>query len=141
MKKTFKSTALLAISLILIIALASCNMFSAKDLWADATYTEDMTFGEGGSTVKVEVKAGDRSVVFTVNTDKTNLADALLEHDLISGEEGQYGLYVKVVNGITADYDVDASYWLLYIDGAYALSGVDSTDITAGSVYKLEYTK
>jgi hypothetical protein len=141
MKKTFRSIAALLLALVFVNALISCDLFAEKDLWADATYTEDMTFGEGATTVVVEVKVQDKKVAFTLNTDKTTVADALLEHGLIAGDEGEYGLYVKVVNGITADYDVDASYWLLYIDGSYAMTGVDSTEITAGTVYTLEYTK
>ena len=46
----------------------------------------------------------------TINTDKEILRDALEEHNLISGEQGAYGLYVKVVNGIKADYDEDGGY-------------------------------
>ena len=65
----------------------------------------------------------------------------MFEHELISGEESQYGLYIKSVNGIVADYDVDASYWAFYVDGEYAMSGVDTTEIAEGKVYQLVYTK
>ena len=64
-----------------------------------------------------------------------------MEHKLIEGDEGPYGLYIKKVNGITADYDVDKSYWGFYINGEYATTGVDTTKITEGATYKLEYTK
>ena len=57
------------------------------------------------------------------------------------GEDGQYGLYVKTVNGITADYDVDGTYWAFYINGEYAMSGVDVTDIAAGSTYAFKVEK
>ena len=110
-------------------------------LWATATYTQDTSLGEGANTVAVEVKAEDKSVTFTVNTDKSTVGDALLEHGLIDGDNSEYGLYVKVVNGITADYDVDQSYWAFYIDGEYAMTGVDTTDITEGAAYQLVYTK
>ena len=76
-------------------------------------------------------------VTFTINTDKEILGDALLELGLVAGEAGAYGLYVKRVNGVRADYDIDGHYWALYIDGAYGLAGVDTTPITAGSVYRL----
>ena len=76
-----------------------------------------------------------------VLTDETTVGAAMLANELIAGDEGEYGLYVKVVNGITADYDVDQSYWAFYIDGEYAMSGIDCTDITEGSVYLLEYTR
>ena len=114
---------------------------SETGLWANATYTQDTSFGEGANAVTVEVKADDRTVTFTVNTDQTTVGAALLEHDLIAGDESEYGLYIKVVNGITADYDVDQSYWAFYIDGEYAMSGVDTTDITEGATYQLVYTK
>ena len=110
-------------------------------LWANARYTEDTTLGNGAKTVTVEVKAEDRSVIFTVKTDQTTVGAALLEHDLIAGEQGAYGLYVKKVNGITADFDVDQSYWGFYINGEMAMTGVDGTEITEGARYLLAYTK
>ena len=72
---------------------------------------------------------------FLVHTDKTTVGEALEAADLIAGEEGSYGLYVKTVNGVTLDYDTDGKYWAFYIDGQYAATGVDSTKIQAGSAY------
>ena len=69
------------------------------------------------------------------------MGDALLELGLIEGEEGAYGLYVKKVNGITADYDTDQTYWAFYINGEMAMTGVDATDIEAGSVYSFKVSK
>ena len=60
---------------------------------------------------------------------------ALLSLGLIAGEDSDYGLYVKTVNGVTVDYDADGKYWAFYVDGEYAATGVDSTDITAGATY------
>ncbi len=137
-----KTAALLSVLLLAaIFVLTACNTVDAEGLWENATYRRDMEFGKGATTVYVEVKAGDNSVTFTINTDKETLGDALIEHDLISGEEGQFGLYVKKVNGITADYDVDASYWGFYKDGEYMLTGVDTTVIADGEHYELVYTK
>ena len=143
MKKTETSriSVILAAVLLLSLMLASCNTVERTGVWEDATYRKDMEFGNGATTLVVEVAAEDQSVTFTVKTDKETVGEALMEHGLIDGEEGAYGLYVKVVNGITADYDVDKSYWSFYIDGEYAMSGVDTTEITEGTIYKLEYTK
>ena len=77
----------------------------------------------------------------TIHTDQTTVGEALQELGLIEGEEGQYGLYVKTVNGITADYDADKTYWGFYINGEYAMSGVDTTDIVAGDTYALAVEK
>ena len=141
MKKTIKSTISIIFAFILILSLVSCNTVEKTGVWENATYHKDMEFGSGAKTVVVEVKAEEQTVTFTVKTDKDTVGAALLEHGLISGEEGPYGLYVKAVNGITADYDVDKSYWAFYINGEYAMTGVDATDITEGTTYQLEYTK
>ena len=138
-----KKTITLSISLLLIfmLCLTSCNTVDAEGLWESATHRRDMTFGNGAKTVTVAVKVEDKSVTFTVKTDEEYLGDALIAHELIEGEEGPYGLYVKQVNGITADYDVDASYWALWKDGDYCSYGVDTAPIADGDVYEIVYTK
>ncbi len=109
--------------------------------WADAVYTEDAEFGEGAKTIKVEVIAEDNSVTFTIKTNAETLGEALLAHSLVEGEDGQYGLYIKKVNGILADYDVDGTYWSLTKDGEYVMSGADTTSISDGEHYELTKTK
>ena len=137
MKKTSKLTLLALAILSLIATLASCTATVSDELWQTALYTNDKEFGEGAKTVEVEVRAGEKSITLTIHTDKNTLGDALMEHHLIEGEQGAYGLYVKKVNGIVADYDVDMSYWGFYKDGAYMMSGVDLTEINNGEHYEL----
>lgn len=72
---------------------------------------------------------------FVIYTDKTILSDALLEHDLIAGEDSEYGLYVKTVNGITLDYNKDGKYWAFYVNDAYATKGVEKTEIDDSAKY------
>ena len=141
MKRTIKSSISIILAIVFTLCLFSCNSVEDSGVWENATYLEDTSFGSGSKTVVVEVRAEEQSVTFTIATDKKTVGEALLEHGLISGDESTYGLYVKVVNGITADYDVDQSYWAFYIDGEYAMSGVDQTEIKQGAKYKLEYTK
>ena len=141
MKKILKSSACIILSVLFVVCLVACNTADKADVWEMATYRKDTSFGNGSKTATVEVKVEEESVVFTIKTDKDTVGEALFEHKLIDGEEGQYGLYVKTVNGITADYDTDKSYWAFYIDGEYAISGVDSTEITEGVTYQLVYTK
>lgn len=143
MKKTVTSIISIAISVLMIVCLVSCanNSADKTGLWENAKYVSDEEFGEGKITVQVEVKAEEQSVTFTVNTDEKYLGDALVGHELIDGEEGQYGLYVKSVNGIVADYDVDQSYWAFYKNGEYMMTGIDTTEIADGEHYELVYTK
>ena len=75
---------------------------------------------------------------FEIHTDKETVGEALLELGLIAGDESEYGLYVKTVNGITADYDKDGVYWAFYVNGEYAQTGVDSTSITEGDSYSFK---
>ena len=141
MKKT-KLFAVITVMLIAIAMLISCGPTEPDPtLWDSATYKEDATFGEGEKTVTVQVAVYENLVTFTIRTDADTVGAALMEHDLIAGDVETYGLYVKVVNGIRADYDVDQSYWAFYIDGEYAMAGVDLTEITEGAIYRLEYTK
>ena len=112
-----------------------------QGLWKNATYLKDTEFGAGSKTIAVEVKVDDKSVTFTIHTDKTTLGDALIEHGLIVGETGMYGLYVKTVNGMLADYDIDGSYWSFYKGGEMMMTGVDGEPISGGEHYEIVYAK
>ena len=90
--------------------------------------------GEKSFVFTVTDKEGSETE-FEIHTDKATVGEALLENGLIEGEESEYGLYVKTVNGITADYDVAGTYWAFYINGEYAQTGVDSTEIVEGVTY------
>ena len=126
----------------LLFAISSCGNSSAPaDIWMDAQYSKDTTLGNGDKTVTIKVEAEDKSVVFTIKTDKKTVGEALLEHKLISGDEGPYGMYVKKVNGILADYDVDQTYWSFSKDGEYMTTGVDMTEFSDRDEFELVYTK
>ena len=75
---------------------------------------------------------------FEIHTDEKTVGAALAALNIVAGEDSEYGLYIKTVNNITADYDTDGTYWAFYIDGEYATTGVDSTEINEDSVYMLK---
>ena len=118
------------------ITAAGCSEKPEESLTSasDASQYEVMGEGETEFTFTIVDTEGNETG-YEIHTDKTIVGDALLELDLISGDEGEYGLYVKTVGGITLDFDTDGKYWAFYVDGAYASSGVDTTDINAGSTY------
>lgn len=105
---------------------------------------EDMDvtiLGEGATSFILIVEDLDGTkTTFEICTDETTVGAALLGVELISGTVEAYGLYVKEVNGITADWDVDGTYWAFYEDGAYAALGVDSTNIDPNVTYSLVKT-
>ena len=66
---------------------------------------------EGAKTITVEVFNGEEFVGnHTLTTDKAYLGDALEEAGLVEGEESATGLFVKTVDGITAD-DSQQQWW------------------------------
>ena len=138
MKKNFIFTRALAAILALI-----CMLSMALSL---VSCSNDGDANESGTgtpiTITLEVIGPDgTSKEHTVSTDSSkNLRQALEGAGLISGDEGAYGLYVKVVDGITADYDIDGSWWSLTKEGVLC-SGVDSTPIADGDHFEFTYSK
>jgi len=115
-------------------------LIAAMALSMTACGTE--TLGTGSATFTFQVVDGNGTQTdFTIATDKATVGEALLDEGLIAGEDGPYGLYVKQVNGITADYDVDGTYWAFYIGGEYAVTGVDKTAPEDGAVYMFKVEK
>ena len=106
----------------------------------EADVSSDVTvLGEGSVSFPLTVVDGDGNTTqFEIHTDKETVGQALLALELIAGDDGEYGLYVKTVNGVTVDYDTDGKYWAFYIDDEYAMTGVDSTPITDGSSYSFK---
>ena len=102
-----------------------------------------LTFCGCGRNGKAETKAfqvvvtdlNGQETTFHYTSDKESVGQALLAEGLIQGEQGDYGLYVKTVNGLTLDWEKDGKFWAFYIDGEYAATGVDQTPITEGSTY------
>ena len=142
MKKNMIVSISFFVVIVLSMCVSSCNKPGAEpDVWSGATYTENAEFGDGEKTILVEVVAEDKSITFTIHSDKNTLGDALIEHSLIEGENGAYGLYVKKVNGILADYDKNQCYWGLYKNGESLMTGVDGVDIADGEHYEIIYTK
>ena len=134
---------LLCMMLIVAMALtAGCGEKKQKNTFSAGQETVTNKLGEGKTQFNFTVvdKEGKKTA-FEIHTDKTTVGDALLELDLIAGEESAYGLYVKQVNGITADYDVDQTYWAFYVNGEYGMTGVDATAIEAGATYTFKVEK
>lgn len=98
--------------------------------------------GEGEKSFDFTVTDADGNEThFKIHTDKTVVGEALQELGLLDGEEGPYGLYVKTVNGITYDYDTHGRYWAFYVNGEYAVTGVDVTEIEENATYSFKAEK
>ena len=95
----------------------------------------------GEKHITVEVIHKDESTkTFTYDTDGSYLSEVLVSEGLISGDDSQFGLYVTTVDGETADYNADQSWWALSVNGEFAQTGADSTPVNDGDVYTWTYT-
>ena len=148
MKKTnIKQMLSFIVCMLLIAAMAlftiGCNDNAKQESEnSSVTQTDVKEIGNGKTKLSfVAVDLYGNETAFSVKTDKTTVGEALAEHNIIAGEEGSYGLYVKTVNGITLDFDKDGTYWAFYVDGKYAEKGVDQTEINENSVYSFKPEK
>ncbi len=142
--KHLKNLLSLILCTVLIAAVALCTI-GCNDSGKVETGTEAsdvIVKGEGNTVFYFNVVDGEGNTSkFEIHTDATIVGEALLALDLIEGEDGDYGLYVKKVNGITADYDTDGTYWAFYIGDDYGMTGVDLTEITPGATYAFKVSK
>ncbi len=145
--KSIKRILLFAVCMVLVAAIAlfttGCNGKNTPDENSTANTTaveapeaKSIEMGQGKTQFNFSVTLPDGVVKnYIIKTDKTIVGEALQELGLIEGEEGPYGLYVKVVNGVEQDYDKHGKYWAFYINGEMAMSGVDKTEIVPGDSY------
>ena len=147
MNKTKISNVVLRLVCLMLIAAISFSIVGCQNKETPKTpdtteQGEVTTLGEGALPFNFNVVDGEGNVTkYVINTDKTIVGEALIEHSLIEGDEGDFGLYVKKVNGILADYDVDGTYWAFYENGAYASKGVDQTTVVIGATYEFKVEK
>ena len=137
MKNVMKSKVVLSVlASVLIVAMA----FSFSACGNDSNVNNDDAKVQKSFVFKVvDLDGSEKS--FDIKTDASTVGEALLAEKLISGTMGDYGLMVDTVNGIKYEYNADGAYWAFYVNGEYAMSGVDTTDIVDGTTYSFVATK
>lgn len=83
------------------------------------------------------------TTTYRLKTDAEYLRQAMDEAEGLTytGTEGPYGVMITTVNGETADYNVDASYWSFNVNGTYCNYGVDEQPVNDGDAFSIVYTK
>lgn len=121
--------------------IAAAAIVAVLAILAGVWYFTRPKTSEGSKSITVEVVHKDESTkTFTYKTDEEYLGKLLQDEGLISGEDGDYGLYITEVDGEAAVYETDKAYWAFYQNGEYANQGIDLTPITDGDSYSLVYT-
>lgn len=135
--------ALIAFCVVLVAFFVLYQQFAPKKITEDRpsssgsplTSAEPSPFYEKKVTVIIRIPdREDRTVILETNA--KSLRAALEENDLIAGEEGQFGLYVKTVDGVTAD-ESKQQFWSFTKDGAMLEVGVDYVEIADGEQYEI----
>lgn len=99
---------------------------------------------EGSKAITIEVINEDKqSTKYDVNTDAEFLQQAMEETEGLefSGTEGDFGMMVDTVNGVTADYNTNGAYWAFFVNGGYCNYGISEQPVEDGDAFQIVYTK
>ena len=99
---------------------------------------------QGDKSITIEVVDNNAaSTSYEVHTDAQYLRQAMEEAEGLefSGTESEYGMMVETVNGVTADWNVDQSYWSFYVNGEYCNYGIDTQPVVDGDAFQIVYSK
>lgn len=136
MKNVMSNKVVLSVlSLVLIVAMA----LSFSACGNDGNEKDDAKAEKSFVFKVVDLDGSEKS--FDIKTEAKTVGEALLNEGLVSGTTGDYGLMVDTVDGVKYDYNADGAYWAFYVNGEYAMSGVDTTDIVDGTTYSFVATK
>lgn len=137
MKEIFKINFRSVLSLVLVAAMvlmfAGCGQNQNEDPTEAPTNQQEVQ--EKSFAFEVVALDGTKKEFTVKYDDEKTVGEALVNEGLISGSDSQYGLMVDTVNGQKYTYEENKVYWAFYIDGEYAMTGVDSTTIEDGKIY------
>ena len=120
-------------------ALAGCSTTPAETTAPPAETTPVTEVGEGAANFELTIVDKDGVThLYRVHTNVGMVGEALTEVDLIDGEQGPYGMYIKSVLGQVLDYETDGMYWSFYVNGEYAQTGVDQIPVEHDGKYMLK---
>lgn len=140
MKKSL--IALLALILVFTAVMFGCTDKDSPE--APVTEVESINESDNGyekSFIFEVVDKDGKTTQTTIEADGGYVGEVLQNLGYLEGEEGPYGLYIKKVNGITADYDIDGTYWAFYVDGEMSTKGADQVEIVDGVTYSFRVEK
>ena len=120
-----KKTTIIAIAIVVFLVIAALVCWASfrpqalegvKDITVTITHTDGTTRTE------------------EIETTAQYLAEALEPYDLLEGEDSEFGLFVKTVDGEYAD-DAEGVYWMFNVNGAMGEYGVDTQPVADGDTY------
>ena len=113
------------------------SVFSLSGCTVGKIKTDGSTQAEKTVTFKIVYEDGSSKNV-ELKTQKSTLAEALVEANII--EYSKDGLYTTI-DGVTADFSKDGSWWCITKDGEMTSVGLNDIVISDGETYEATYTK
>ncbi len=142
LKKIMSAALVLALGLTIALSATGCNEGGSTSSGVTERKEETVELGEGKNNFSITVTEDNGNQIhYKIHTDEKYVGTALQKLEMIYGEMGEYGLYVKTVNGMRADYELDGYYWSFYIDGEYADKAIDTVKIDSKKQYELKMEK
>ena len=153
-KTTARGLSLLLGLLLVLGVFAGCSDGNSSSATSQASSTVSgeasapaSTAADSGSSESVSTKTITLQVVhkdkskkdFEIATEAENLREALEQEKLIGGDESEFGLFVKTVDGETVD-DANEEWWCLTKGGEMWNNGVDTTELSDGDAYEFTLT-
>ena len=138
-KRFLSLTFVLILAVFVTVFTCACGGEKADDNANDSIVPSVTEVGQGAKSFSLEVINGAEKNAYLVKTDKTTVGDALLELGIISGKADESGLFVETVNGVTANYIADGTYWAFYEGDNYAAKGITETEIAEAVSYSLRF--
>ena len=130
-KKTFVSI----VALVCLVSLLLCGCSVKLPFGNKPSTGDEKTF-----TLQI-VHSDGTTVEKKITTTQNYLANALFDEKILVEEDAlNTGMYT-IVDGEEASWEKDQAYWGFYVNGGYAVEGMNTTEIQDGAVYKLEYTR
>lgn len=120
----------------LIIAIVAFAVVIAAVIGAYFAFAPKATEGSKSVTIEVIDDKGE-SKKYDIKTDALYLNEAMDEAGITYEAEGTY---VNTVNGITADYDKDMSYWAFNVNDTYCNYGIFEQPVNDGDSFVIAYT-
>lgn len=120
----------IAILVVLVVgAIFAYKIFSPKPVKGSKSITVTVIDDKGTNTT------------YEQKTDAEFLREALedIEDLTIVGEESEYGLFVKTINGVTADYDVNGAFWSFSVNGELCNNGIETQPVYDGDSFEISY--
>ena len=115
---------------------ASCNE-KKEDASSLTPSTSSISSEEQKINVTFKIIKDGETKEISLSTGKKYLADALVEAEIVEyAEDGYY----TTINGITADYSKDRSFWSITVNGKISMVGMNEIELKAGASYEAIYT-